>query len=129
MKSIHLVFTMFLLMVGIAGFGNSTADLDENSKTDAIEYAQMDLQSVDAEVLSFDFTQAELTAVGSVQEVVKLKLIKSYKSLDDISFTALKPDKRNKSWHNYHYNIKNYDYNFTARLPKANRIRILCMFS
>lgn len=129
MKSIHLVFTMLLLMAGIAGYGNSTADLDKNLETETIEFTQMDLKSVDAEVLSIDFTQAELTAVGSVQEVVKLKLIESYKLLEDLSSTALKLDKKNRSWHNYNFKLKSYDYNFTARLPKANRIRILCMFS
>jgi hypothetical protein len=121
MKSIHLVFTALLLMVGAAGFGTTT-DLDKNSNTDQFEIPQFEMQSVD--FISYDFSLNEKTQVLFIKEVISHKVSKTHKSSKELQPLAPEPDERDWSWHSF--KIKKYTYHFTARLLKDNPIRILC---
>ena len=145
MKSIHLVFTALLLMVGVAGFGNYTADLDKNSKTDQVEIPQFEMQSVDFIYLednskfeslflednpSFDYDYSNEVISFKDRLSQRAKRIRSQfealysEEIKNLQSAILEPDKRNSSWHNF--KIKKYTYHFTARLLKGNPIRILC---
>jgi len=145
MKLIHLVFTALLPMVGVAGFGNSTADLDKNSKTDQFEISQLEMASVDFISLegnskfeslflednqSFDYDYSNRGVSFKDRLSQRAKRSRSQfealysEEIKNLQSAILEPDKRNSSWHNF--KIKKYTYHFTARLLKDNRIRILC---
>jgi hypothetical protein len=127
-------------MVGTAGFGNSTADLDKNSETHKADFTQLDVQSVDVFIMTYDKKLKKSNDKNRLKKIFekadkafdkRLESLLGYDFIEELNKIkkVIKPDKINRSWRNYTLKITNYDYNFTARLPKANRIRILCMFS